>query len=113
MPFPRRLTLGLGAWLLFTVFSVEVWYRMHETGETLHWSFEAPTSKENFTNLSLPTLSETKDEGLPGRRATGAAGRRYSSSGPPVRLARGFSLDFIVRRIAYRRLVLNFKRIEA
>jgi exosortase len=54
MPFPRRLAIGLGAWLLVTVFSVEVWYRAHETGEKSHWSFEAPTSKEHFANLSLP-----------------------------------------------------------
>jgi hypothetical protein len=54
MPFPRRLTIGLGAWLLVTVVGVEVWYRMHEQGETLHWSFEAPTAKEHFGNVSLP-----------------------------------------------------------
>jgi exosortase len=54
MPFPRRLTIGLGAWLLITVFGVEVWYRAHETRETLHWSFEVPTSKEHFANVSLP-----------------------------------------------------------
>jgi exosortase len=54
MPFPRRLTIGLGAWLLVTVVGVEVWYRMHETAETLHWSFEAPTAKEHFGDVSLP-----------------------------------------------------------
>jgi len=54
MRFPRRLAIGLGAWLLVTVFGVEVWYRVHETGETLHWSFEAPTAKEHFANVSLP-----------------------------------------------------------
>jgi exosortase len=54
MPFPRRLAIGLGAWLLVTVLGVEVWYRAHETGETLHWSFEVPTSKENFANVPLP-----------------------------------------------------------
>ena len=31
MPFPRRLVIGLGAWLLFTVLGTEVWYRAHET----------------------------------------------------------------------------------
>lgn len=54
MPFPRRLAIGLGAWLLVTVLGVEVWYRAHETGETLHWSFEVPTSKEHFANVPLP-----------------------------------------------------------
>jgi exosortase len=54
MPFPRRLAIGLGVWLLFTVVGVEVWYRIHEAGETLHWSFEAPASKAGFTNVSLP-----------------------------------------------------------
>jgi hypothetical protein len=55
MPFPPRLVIGLGAWLLVTVFGVEVWYRAHETGKkTLHWSFEAPTSKEHFADVSLP-----------------------------------------------------------
>jgi hypothetical protein len=28
--------------------------RVHETGETLHWSFEAPASKEHFSDVSLP-----------------------------------------------------------
>jgi exosortase len=54
MPLPRRLAIGLGAWLLVTVFGVEVWYRVHETGETLRWSFEAPTAKKHFANVSLP-----------------------------------------------------------
>jgi hypothetical protein len=53
MPFPRRLAIGLGAWLLITVFGVEVWYRVHETREMLHWSFEAPTSKEDFATATL------------------------------------------------------------
>jgi exosortase len=54
MPFPRRLAIGLGTWLLVTVFGVEVWYRVHETGETLNWSFEVPTSKQNFASVSFP-----------------------------------------------------------
>jgi hypothetical protein len=36
MPFPRRRAIGLGVWLLVTVLGVEVWYWVHETGETLH-----------------------------------------------------------------------------
>src|SRR3981081_69258 len=53
--------------------------------------------------------AETKDAWLLGPRGTGAAGRRYSSSGLLVRLARGFSLDFTARRIACLRLVLKLK----
>jgi exosortase len=54
MPFPRRLVIGLGAWLLVTVLGVEVWYRAHETGETLRWSFDLPASEEHFSDVSLP-----------------------------------------------------------
>jgi hypothetical protein len=48
------MTIGLSAWLLVTVMCVEVWYRAHETGEKLHWSFEVPASKEHFSDLTLP-----------------------------------------------------------
>ena len=54
IPLPRRLTIGLGVWLLVSIFGVEVWYRVHETGQTLHWSFEIPSSKNHFANLSFP-----------------------------------------------------------
>ena len=56
MPFPRRLVIGLGAWLLFTVLGTEVWYRAHETREKLHWSFEWPVAKEDFSDLVIPNM---------------------------------------------------------
>ena len=37
-----------------TVLGTEVWYRTHETGETLHWSFEWPVAKEDFSDLVIP-----------------------------------------------------------
>ena len=42
------MTIGLSAWLLVTVVCVEVWYRAHETGEKLHWSFEVPSFQRAF-----------------------------------------------------------------
>jgi hypothetical protein len=54
MPFPRRLVIGLAAWLLFTVLGTEVWYRAHEAEETRHWSFEWPVAKEDFSDLVMP-----------------------------------------------------------
>ncbi len=54
MPFPPRKAIGLAMWLLFTVLGTEVWYRTHETGETLHWSFEWPASKDHFSDLLIP-----------------------------------------------------------
>jgi hypothetical protein len=48
------MTIGLSAWLLVTVVCVEVWYRVHEIGEKVHWSFEVPASKEHFSDLTLP-----------------------------------------------------------
>jgi len=56
MPFPRRLANGLAAWVLLTVLGAEVWYRAHETGETLHWTFELPASKDQFSDLVIPDI---------------------------------------------------------
>ena len=53
MPFPRRLLIGLGTWLLLIVFGTEVWYRAHETREKLHWSFEWPIAKEHFSDVVI------------------------------------------------------------
>jgi exosortase len=53
-PFPRGLIIALGAWLLITVLGAEIWYRTHETGETLHWSFELPTAKDHFSDVQIP-----------------------------------------------------------
>jgi exosortase len=52
-PFPRRLAVGLGAWLLFTVVGTEVWYRAHETGVTRQWSFKWPVMKDHFSNVVI------------------------------------------------------------
>jgi exosortase len=53
MPLPRRLMGGLAMWLICTVIGVEIWYRTHETSETLHWSFEWPTGREHFSDLAI------------------------------------------------------------
>jgi exosortase len=52
-PLPRRLMSGLAMWLIFTIVGVEVWYRTHETSETLHWSFEWPTDKEQYSDVAI------------------------------------------------------------
>ena len=53
-PFPRGVAIALGAWLLITVLGAEIWYRIHETGEKLNWSFEFPTAKNDFSVLQIP-----------------------------------------------------------
>jgi exosortase/archaeosortase family protein len=53
MPFPRGVLVGLGAWLLLTILGTEVWYRAHEAGEKLHWSFEWPVAKEQFSDVVI------------------------------------------------------------
>ena len=53
-PFPRGVVIALGAWLLVTVLSAEIWYRTHETGETLNWSFEFPSAKDHFSDVVIP-----------------------------------------------------------
>ena len=50
---PTRWSLGLGAWLLFTVVGTEVWYRSHETKERLRWSFVWPVHKREFAEVSF------------------------------------------------------------
>jgi hypothetical protein len=53
--------IALGAWFLVTVLSAEIWYRAHETGETLHWSFELPTTKDHFSEVPIPdALGDTR-----------------------------------------------------
>jgi hypothetical protein len=46
--------IALGAWLLVTVLSAEIWYRTHETGGTLDWSFEFPSKKDHFSDVGIP-----------------------------------------------------------
>jgi exosortase len=53
-PFPRGVVVTFGAWLLITVLGAEIWYRTHDTGEKLNWSFEFPTTKEDFANVQVP-----------------------------------------------------------
>jgi hypothetical protein len=53
MPFPRRTVISLSAWLLFTLVGTEFWYRVHETRETLRWSFEWPIAKEHFSDVVI------------------------------------------------------------
>jgi len=86
MPFPRKLAIGLGAWLLVTVLGTEAWYRIHETGETLHWTFQLPVSKEKFRNLPCPDpLGDQRSAGS----WTEADGSRWTAlffkwdAGPP------------------------------
>jgi exosortase len=59
-PLPRKLANGLAAWLLVTVVGAEVWYRTHESGETLHWSFELPVSKDQFAKLTPDPLGDER-----------------------------------------------------
>ena len=53
MQLPRRLMGGLAIWLICTIIGVEIWYRTHETSETLHWSFEWPTGREHFSDVPI------------------------------------------------------------
>ena len=48
-----RLILGLGGWILFTVVGTEIWYGVHETRETLHWSVVWPVSKQEFADVPI------------------------------------------------------------
>jgi exosortase/archaeosortase family protein len=52
-PLPYRLVIGLGASLLISVAGSETWYRVHETRETLRWSFGWPVAKEHFSDLAI------------------------------------------------------------
>jgi exosortase len=53
-PIPRAMANILAAWLVVTLLGTEIWYRAHETGETLHWSFELPAAKDQFSALAVP-----------------------------------------------------------
>jgi exosortase len=55
-PFPRQLAISMAVWLILTIFCTEIWYRLHENGELLQWSFQLPVSKPKFRTLSLPDL---------------------------------------------------------
>ena len=55
-PFPQKLAISLGVWLALTILGTEAWYRAHENGELLQWSFQLPISKPKFQTLSLPDL---------------------------------------------------------
>ena len=55
-PFPRQLAISMAVWLILTIFCTEIWYRLHENGELLQWSFQLPISKPKFRTLSLPDL---------------------------------------------------------
>jgi exosortase/archaeosortase family protein len=55
-PLPWRLTLSLGAWLMLTVISVEVWYRAHEERGKVGWSVAWPVSKKEFSDLPITEL---------------------------------------------------------
>jgi exosortase len=57
LPFPWRLAVGLSAWVLFTLLSVEVWYRAHETKDTRHWSIVWPVDKRDFSEVPIPKPS--------------------------------------------------------
>ena len=54
--FPPKLAISLGVWLALTLIGTEIWYRVHENGQLLEWSFQLPTSKSKFKTLSLPDL---------------------------------------------------------
>jgi exosortase len=54
LSLPRRLLIGLGAWMLASVVGTEVWYRAHEGEGTRQWSFEWPVRKEHFSEVPIP-----------------------------------------------------------
>jgi exosortase len=64
--YPGRLISGLGVWIVFTLVGTEIWYRVHETTDTLHWFFAWPVYQREFSEIPL-TESETQslsfDEG--------------------------------------------------
>jgi exosortase len=62
-PFPRRLLIGLGLWVLVSVLGVEFWYRAHEKEEKLGWTLRLPTAKENFADLTFPDLLGDERQG--------------------------------------------------
>jgi exosortase len=55
-PFPQKMAISLGLWLALTLIGTETWYRAHENGQLLQWSFQFPASKPKFKTLSLPDL---------------------------------------------------------
>lgn len=54
MPFPPSRAIALAMWLLLTVLGTEIWYRVHETRQTVHWSVEWPVAKEQFCSVEIP-----------------------------------------------------------
>jgi exosortase len=54
--FSWRLASGLGAWVLFTLVGVEVWYQLHETKDKSRWSFIWPVYKKDFFDVTIPKL---------------------------------------------------------
>lgn len=55
-PFSQKMAISLGAWLALTILGTEIWYRTHESGELLQWSFQMPASKPKFQILSIPDV---------------------------------------------------------
>ena len=54
--FPSRLVFALGGWILFTVIGTEIWYRVHETPDAVHWSVAWPVYKQGFADISVSKL---------------------------------------------------------
>jgi exosortase len=54
--FPQKLAIFMAVWLALTILGTEAWYRAHENGELLQWTFQLPVSKPKFHTLSLPDL---------------------------------------------------------
>ena len=52
----QKLAISAVVWLALTILGTEAWYRAHENGELLQWSFQLPISKPKFQTLSLPDL---------------------------------------------------------
>jgi exosortase len=51
--FPNRLVFASGGWILFTVIGTEIWYRAHETPDTVRWSVSWPVYKQAFADISI------------------------------------------------------------
>jgi exosortase len=85
-PFPLKVVIALGAWLLVTVLVVEFWYRAHETGKILNWSFEFPIAKDHFSELEIPDLIGDEGHAASWRESDGSRWTAFFfkwHAGPP------------------------------
>ena len=71
---PGPVMAGLTACLVFTVTTTEAWYRWHETGEKIRWSFVCPSGRASFKEIQIPEVAAKGlqfDEGRAGQWSDG------------------------------------------